>query len=500
MKRRKKTTQAEEPDQELLKHINDLGFQTVETYRSWCGENGFSKKLNKHWKQRCRERLFAQRVIVHQRLSQKKREKRSFSEVLVGICEGKLSQNDVTQPHLKRLCEAVCTKQASTPEPQVSRKSLIRLLVQLHQCRAKLFDGSPVVATLGQMPGNTFIEALALTACHAGSWLRPVEDWQPRTHSARKQFVSLLRHLFVQHDDMPLFFDAVWFSGRTKDAAERRSWYLHVGRGQNIRHCNLPVPYTKKMAHHFMKAPSDVTVDQALRWGQVLGLGGDEQLAKAIFGTRLTEGYRDDIFWTTVIRWFISNAMLDRAHVGPIIDYLHHQRFVPEIVAFVPGRRDEASPSQPNLSMKGRTPESLLRQVNQWHRKLASDNTQQMRQWQPSGIESFEFVEGSLEKPNFKCWTIRELLSSKALVAEGRQLKHCVATYASSCARGHCSIWTVEVESYEGIVKSLTVEVRSGMRLISQVRGKANRLPTDKEKNVLCRWAATAGLKLANYI
>ncbi|PHQ34964.1 PcfJ domain-containing protein [Rhodopirellula bahusiensis] len=150
--------------------------------------------------------------------------------------------------------------------------------------------------------------------------------------------------------------------------------------------------------------------------------------------------------------------------------------------------------------MKGRTPESLLRRVDEWHRKLATDNTQQMRQWQPSGIESFELKEGSLDKPNYRCWTIRELLSSKALVAEGRQLKHCVATYASSCARGRCSIWTVEIESYDGIVKSLTVEVQNGSRLITQARGKANRLPTDKEKHVLCRWASKAGLKLANYV
>ncbi|MCR9296648.1 MAG: PcfJ domain-containing protein [bacterium] len=299
---------------------------------------------------------------------------------------------------------------------------------------------------------------------------------------------------------MPLFFDAVWFSGRTRDAADRRRWYLHVGRGHNIRHCKLPIAYTKKMAHHFIWAPSDVTVDQALRWGQVLGLGGDEPLARASFETRLTEEYGHDEFWTSVLRWFIANPMLDRAHVGPIIDYLHHERFVPEIVATAPGRRDVASPPQPNLSMKGRTPESLLSRVNEWHRKLANDNSQQMRQWQPSGIEGFEFAEGSLEKQNFKCWTVRELLSSKALVAEGRQLKHCVATYASSCARGQCSIWTVEVESFEGITKILTVEVRNRMRMVSQVRGKANRLPTEKEKSVLTRWAARAGLRMASYI
>jgi hypothetical protein len=55
-------------------------------------------------------------------------------------------------------------------------------------------------------------------------------------------------------------------------------------------------------------------------------------------------------------------------------------------------------------------------------------------------------------------------------------MKHCVATYASSCARGHCSIWTMEVESMDGITKAVTIEVRNSALLICQVRGKANRL------------------------
>src|SRR6056297_944680 len=110
--RRKTVTQAEAPDRELIKHITDLGLRSVEEYRQWCSENGFSKKLNKHWKQRGQERLFAQDVIVRERLSQKRREKRSFSDVLVGICEGKLTDHDITQLHLKRLCEAVSIKRA----------------------------------------------------------------------------------------------------------------------------------------------------------------------------------------------------------------------------------------------------------------------------------------------------------------------------------------------------------------------------------------------------
>jgi hypothetical protein len=500
MRSRKTATATEEPDRDLLIHIDGLGLSSVEDYRDWCARNGFSRKLKKHWKQRCRERSFSQQAVAQERLKRKKREKRNHADILHSVCTGELTEDEVTQPHLKRLCEALRTDRGSKHERQVNRKALIRLLTHLHGCRAKIFDGSPTVDSLGQLPGNTFIEALAVVSAHSPCWLRPVEDWKPRSHSSIRQFASLLRHLFVQYDDVPAFLDMVWFAGRSKQAAERRRWYLHVGRGQNIRNCSLPITLTKKMAHHFLHAPSNVTIEQALRWGQIHGLGGDERLARAIFGTRLTETFDHDDFWSTVIRWFIAHPMLDRAHIGPIIDYLHHQRFVPEHVYIAPGHREESPPRQPNLTMKSRTPETLLRRVHEWHRALANDNRVQIRQWQPSGIDSFEFLEGSQQNGNLKCWTIRELLSSKALVSEGHQLKHCVATYASSCVRSHCSIWTMERESFEGINKAVTIEVRNSARQICQVRGKANRLPNQKERQVMQRWAESVGLRIASHV
>lgn len=499
MPRKNIFTTNEEPDHELISHIHSLELGSVEEYRDWCALNGFSKKLKKHWKQRCRERFFVKQAIAENRLKQKKNEKRNNIMTLTKICEGRLSESDVTQPHLQRLCQLLGNQKGPHLIRQVNSKTLLRLLSHLHQCRAKFFDGSPVIADLGDQPGNTYIEALALVSVHCHAWLQPVEAWKPRSHSAQRQFASLLRHLFVQYD-MPAFFDSIWFSNHTQETAKQVGWYLYVGKGQNIRNCQLPIPLTKKMAHHFMHAPKDMSFNQALRWGQILGMGGDERLARTIFGTRLAESFENDEFWATVIRWFVSHPMLDRAHVGPSIDYLHAQRFATELIYAVPGNREELPPLQPNLSMKGRSPESLLRQIDAWHRKLANDNRHQIRQWNSSGIEGFEYLEGSQKNNTSKCWTIRELLSSKSLFAEGRQLKHCVATYASSCSKGHSSIWTMEVESCEGFKKLITIEVTRGANLIRQARGKANRLPNEKEKSIIRRWAETANLKMASYV
>ncbi|QDU88980.1 hypothetical protein Pla175_23640 [Pirellulimonas nuda] len=499
--RPKKQATAVEPDRELLIHIGKLGLGSVESYRAWCAEHGFGQKLNKHWKTRCRERYFAAENAARARLRSKKQETRNPLATVKDICAGRLREGDVTQPQLLRFCQAIqVRKKGPLNERRVPRPELLRLLTHLDGCRTKFFDNAPVAPRLGFIEGNTYLEALVLVAIHARGWLRPVERWKPTTRNVGRQFSSLLRHLFARYDDLPAFFDGVWFAGRGEAAAEHRRWYVHVGGGRSIRDCKLPIPCTKKMAHHFMRAPGDLSVPHALQWGQVRALGGDDRLARAVLGTRLAESFEHQAFWATVLRWFIAHPMLDRAHIGPIVDFLHHQKFVPERVFIAPGRREESPPPQPHLTMKGRTPESLLRQVNRWHGRLAHDNSLQLRQWAPCGIEAFEFTEGALSGGNLRVWTIRELLGSKALMAEGRQMKHCVATYASSCARGHCSIWTMEVESFQGTSKALTIEVRSNTLTICQARGKLNRLPTEKELGVLARWASCVGLKVAGYL
>jgi len=493
-----KTAQSRDQDYELLVHIKGLGLGTVEEYQEWCVQNGFSKKRNKHKKLRRREHSHSQAVDARKRLTRQNREKH-VGAIAALICEGRLSEQDVSQPHFRRFCRMLRPAKGRAQVRRPNQEALRQLVDQLCQSRAKLFDGVPVVADFGDMPGNTYLEALVQISAYRRSWIRRVQEWKCGSHSARRQFASLLRHLFVQYE-LPLFFDAVWFAQHSQEATKRRGWYLHVGRGQNIRNCLLPIPYTKRMAHHFMQAPDDSTFEQAMRWGQVFGLGGGPRLAQAILASRMTEDFGHHEFWESVIRWFVAHTPLDPAHVAAIVDYLHHQRFVPQHVYVEGGSRQQAPPPQPNLTMRGRTLESLLRKVEEWHRRLGYDNTHQVRQWRPSGIEGFEFPEGDPDSPHHKIWTIRELTSSKALLAEGRQLSHCVATYASICANGRSSIWTMEYESASGSTKVLTIEVRSAARLIYEARGKANRMPTEKERKILGRWATKAGLSVAEYV
>ena len=112
--------------------------------------------------------------------------------------------------------------------------------------------------------------------------------------------------------------------------------------------------------------------------------------------------------------------MLDVQQIGPIIDYLLDQRFGGQhpILGF--------DTPQPNLSMRGRTPEALVRAVQQWHGRLMNKTGPwKGTSWKPTAIEPFILETGIANK---KTWTIQELLSARELFEEGRKMNHCVST------------------------------------------------------------------------
>ncbi|MDH3974563.1 MAG: PcfJ domain-containing protein, partial [Deltaproteobacteria bacterium] len=336
---------------------------------------------------------------------------------------------------------------------------------------------------------------IALTA-KSSQWLRPLDTWQPSSHNVGKQFSSLSRHLLANYK-VPLFMDAAWL----KDNEVYQSWFINLGGGKNIRSAeNLPITLTKKIAHCFLEAPNNYSIEAALRWGQVIALGGNKRLTDALLETRLINSFEHDDFWLSVIRFFINNPMLDTIHINPIIDYIHHQKYENQIRFLERGVAEEIGPAQPNFTMRGRTVNSILRQVDIWHGQLGKERKGGNLIWKKSSFNDFKFIEGTKENKNMKIWRIRELLNSRELIAEGRHHSHCVATYSQSCFNGLCSIWSMQVETEEGIENILTIEVNNRNREIRQVRGKRNRLSTEKEKEILKRWASKESITIASYI
>jgi hypothetical protein len=231
------------------------------------------------------------------------------------------------------------------------------------------------------------------------------------------------------------------------------------------------------MARFFWQAPAHFSVDAALRWCQVRGLGGGPELATAIAATHLAASFASDAFWTGVIEFLIVWRDLEPRMIPFIIEFLRHH------------------PAQ-FFAERRRGPEfrqRLLLEVRRRSAKLQLDRPPK-HSWAPSRIKGFEHVETRQPQRPAPVWTIRELTNSHDLIVEGRELRHCVARYTKACANRATTIWSLKRSEGALTERQLTIQLDPMHRRILQARGKFNRPPTEKARQILRLWADREGI------
>lgn len=345
--------------------------------------------------------------------------------------------------------------------------------------------------------GNA-MHGLAALAHHHADWIRAPESFTSILQrnglpQAVDQFGDLARHLLARYQ-VPTFLDEVWFLPCGDQARRRQEWFIRLGNGASVRDLDLPIHFTRRMAHSFMQRRNRDSVDHNLRFCQVLGMGGDTLMALTVQKTRLGRHLDHDGFWRTVVLFLASNPMIDPDQVGPVVDYVHHQRFAPRRVVRDGGGVDEAPPPQPGFTMKGRSITKLLRQVDAWHGHLARDENVVFQSWQSCGVRPWELEEDTPELGAVR-WTVQELLSSWELAAEGTAMGHCVVSYADQCADGHSAIFSIGLQRdgegpHQGV---LTVAVDPRRRVVTQARGRYNMLPNQVPRSAQALQAARGG-------
>jgi hypothetical protein len=137
------------------------------------------------------------------------------------------------------------------------------------------------------------------------------------------------------------------------------------------------------------------------------------------------------------------------------------------------------------FTFSGRTAASLIGLANEWHfdqlRRI--EITRQNKAWKGIPVSDFLYETGE------GFWEIKQLFTAQDLFNEGQKMKHCVASYASSCASGSCGIFNVScIDKISEKAASLaTVEISRNKRLV-QARAKCNKNVEKGAMKVIKLW------------
>ena len=257
---------------------------------------------------------------------------------------------------------------------------------------------------------------------------------------------------------------------------------MHILQGNNIRSFDgLPAPVSRKESYFISNQssgyllPDGLLLEQITATAKLLKFHRDfTSHLEAVLHASKTFRYdplkmiRDQDFWTRAFT-LITHLYPERPQafeIQQIIDFLEYKKY----------QQDQA------YHLKGRTPDSLLRQVHEWHGELEFDKIENLKDQYWSGdTKDYKYQHGGKE------YLVSEIRSTKELLKESRKLRHCAFTYLENCVQGNLSLWSVKVKKGKNYNHLLSLEVHYGR--ITQAAGLLNRSLTAEEKVLVKKWA-----------
>lgn len=324
-----------------------------------------------------------------------------------------------------------------------------------------------------------------------------IYQWNPDlTQSPHQQYCDLVRHLFVIYD-VP-----AWLL-KCSSIVDLRA-LIHIGTGGSLRTAWPRIKVSKSMARALWQAPVGMRRYEAFNWARMKTLGASDRLAKILCRCG-PSSFCTDEFWATVVRFFVrcerdeSMPLLDE-EIPTAIKFIREIKFLSARVLLGQRVRIDAGPIRPDFSLEGRNLRWLRRRMANWKEEALADlDVEPVRNelvWQPSAISGFDLAAQNGQ------WRIYELCNSWRLRNEGKQMHHCVGSYARWCSKGKSAIWTVrKTDTRTNSTRSMaTIEVNPRARMIVQIRSKYNSNPSVATMQVIRQWANSQDLRLEKVV
>jgi len=311
------------------------------------------------------------------------------------------------------------------------------------------------------------------------AWFKIWLQYQYPTIYKKEEFKEMaqLRHLpfekIVQFLPTFILVDPEWYN---------LSLLLHLGSGQNIRKLAPYNKLTKKMAHLFINLKLNNNKECRYVWSFLYVLSPNYLLCKILYEYCFNSGWpRDKFVQLEQIKplvlklneWFPSKELDQEEDIRDILSYYTHCQQVGL-----------------DFSVKGRTLASMLRTVSEWHESNYRIRYNHLHKttWE---VANYAPWAQTIETTDYQ---IVQLTTTLNLVQEGAYMRHCVATYATTCSSGHTSIWSLRRKNSSGSWKSLvTIEVTKARRIV-QAKARCNAVPKQQHLQMIRAWAQREGL------
>lgn len=380
-------------------------------------------------------------------------------------------------------------------------RSLIKRRQNAEREHIAAYEASLRRVSQRRRPAPDFLNALTEAEDGlADKVIRAPETWRPKmkTRDAGRLRLAAARHLFAQYH-VPAALDRIWLDQdglAQEEVMLRKRWYVTVAGGGSLYKAGAGEWLTRKEVHAFLNGPDESGFEEAFWHAIAWSYTESPAVAREVARSKIARTPRVDLdFWREAARFFCANPMT-LAEINDLHDFLAY-----------------AHEADADYSLKGRTARSLRRQMEEWHRDLAAverievfrrraahygnDAAVPQSAWRKSPIPDWEW-EPSKQQAGVpgETYVMRQLSSPHELIAEGRAMRHCVASYASSCVMGYASIWGLRRCVSGRVERMLTIEL-DPLRRAVQVRGKANRPPRPDERKIVERWAKACGVTLA---
>ena len=344
---------------------------------------------------------------------------------------------------------------------------------------------------------SPYSEAVSWATTNA---IRAPGDWRPVGKSVDALFFSYISHVLVKYPiPKHLYQCLAWKS----NSSFPRDFFQRAAQGESVFKVlkeTFPLPITRKWANFLITETHDEEHPvKAIRLAQVLAHGGNYRLYRnlpiakvplnqlnARPGYANTHDFRsveEEKFTDDVIDWLCRQtntvAMFDYNQVEPILDFFNHSRF-----------------ENKDYSVAGRTLASVMKAMDDWHKFLGKgkgDNSTFPSCGIPVWTREVEYTKDGRDVKG--TWKIEEILSDKRLREEGRDMRHCVASYAGSIKSGRCCIFSVAFQESTGEWKKhATMRLDPKTKTILEARSFANAKLHANTAATARRWANENGI------